>query len=263
MAGEQQPIIIKKKKGGGGHGHHGGAWKVAYADFVTAMMCFFLVMWLMGSDEETKAAVAHYFNHPNTPYKDGKDPHSTSVHPMGEKEGSGDSTMNGMDGFYPEDLIERPRPLRDVMKENRTLSLLIEDLLEGQVYGMDVNQERVKFSLSEQVLFDAGSSQLLTEGKKKLDLLGQVLKGFKGFITIEGHTDNVPVQGVQHSNNWQLSLARAVSVMDYFVQKHGFDERLVTPVGRGPRRAFASNKDLEGRKKNRRVEFILSYDRPE
>src|SRR6185436_2153719 len=87
MAVGEQPIIIKKIKGGGGHGHHGGAWKVAYADFVTAMMCFFLVMWLMGADEATKAAIAHYFNHPNTPWKQGGDPKTDIVNPMGEKQG--------------------------------------------------------------------------------------------------------------------------------------------------------------------------------
>ena len=59
-----QPVIIVKKKGHGDHGHHGGAWKVAYADFVTAMMAFFLVMWLVGQSPEVKAAVGGYFRDP-------------------------------------------------------------------------------------------------------------------------------------------------------------------------------------------------------
>jgi chemotaxis protein MotB len=99
MAKEKQAIIIKKKKGGGHAGAHGGAWKVAYADFVTAMMCFFLVMWLMGSDEETKSAVAHYFNHPNTPWKDGRDPKSDVTNPLGEKDGQGNDVVPGAGGF--------------------------------------------------------------------------------------------------------------------------------------------------------------------
>ena len=57
-----QPIIIKKKKGHGGHGHHCGSWKVAYADFVTAMMAFFMVMWIMGLSDESKAQIQGYFN---------------------------------------------------------------------------------------------------------------------------------------------------------------------------------------------------------
>src|ERR1700745_473056 len=66
MADKQAPTIVIKKKKGGHHGHHGGAWKVAYADFVTAMMAFFLVMWLMGADEATKAAVEGYFKNPGS-----------------------------------------------------------------------------------------------------------------------------------------------------------------------------------------------------
>ena len=62
-ADKAQPIIVIKKKGGHG-GHHGGAWKVAYADFVTAMMSLFIVLWLMGSSEKVKKAVAGYFNDP-------------------------------------------------------------------------------------------------------------------------------------------------------------------------------------------------------
>src|ERR1700745_3514139 len=61
------PIIIVRKSKGHGHGHHGGAWKVAYADFVTAMMAFFLVMWLMGADEETKKSIEGYFKNPGSP----------------------------------------------------------------------------------------------------------------------------------------------------------------------------------------------------
>src|SRR5918997_1567955 len=63
-SGGQQPVIIIKKKGHGKHGHHGGAWKVAYADFVTAMMAFFLVMWIVGQSKSVKAGVAGYFREP-------------------------------------------------------------------------------------------------------------------------------------------------------------------------------------------------------
>jgi chemotaxis protein MotB len=263
MADKDGIIVIKKVKGKGGHGHHGGAWKVAYADFVTAMMCFFLVMWLMGADEETKQAIEHYFNHPNTPYKQGADPHSTTVRPRGEKEGSGDSVVVGGQYFWPEDLIEMPRPERNLMKDNITLSRLIEDILDGKVYGMDVTEERIKFSLPEKILFAAGSAELTAEATKNLALLGQILKGFKGYITIEGHTDNGPLKaGGKFATNWELSLGRAVSVMNYFVKNVGMSESKLFPVGSGPRRSLASNDDPKGREQNRRVEFTLSYDAP-
>ena len=72
MADKDQPIIIKKVVKGG-HGHHGGAWKVAYADFVTAMMALFIVLWILGQDDSVKANIAHYFNDP-IGFAEGKGP---------------------------------------------------------------------------------------------------------------------------------------------------------------------------------------------
>lgn len=259
-------IVIKKKKGGGHGGHHGGAWKVAYADFVTAMMAFFLVMWLMGSDEETKAAISHYFNHPNTPFKDGRDPNSKEVHPLGESEGTGPGMMAGMAGLWPEDLLDRPKPVRDVMKEHKTISQMLEDLLEGQIYGLDVTQEHVRFSLPEHLLFEPGSSLLSRESREHLDVLGKILGGFKGFVTITGHTDEAGARagenGAAADNNWELSFGRALSVMRY-LKASGVKEEAMVPQGAGARRPYASNKDPGGRARNRRVEFTLSYKQPE
>lgn len=263
MAGKGETIVIKKKKGGGHGGAHGGAWKVAYADFVTAMMCFFLVMWLMGSDEETRAAISHYFNHPNTPYKQGSDPYSHMVHALGEKEGSGEGIVNGLAGLWPEDLIERPKPEHLPLHEAKTLSQMIEDLLEGQIYGMDVTQDHIRFSLAEKVLFEPGSSVLTEDARKSLDTLGQILRSFKGYITIAGYTDEVPTKGGKYSTNWELSFGRALSVMRYLAKNHKIREDILVPVGGGTRKAVASNKEVGGRAKNRRVEFTLSYEQPE
>src|SRR3954469_21713847 len=113
MAEKKATIDSKKSKKSGRGGGHGGAWKVAYADFVTAMMAFFLVMWLMGADEETKAAIEHYFNWPTTPWKD-FDAQEATDRPMGERTGPGENLLNGLAGLYPEDLVKRPvRPMKD------------------------------------------------------------------------------------------------------------------------------------------------------
>src|SRR5271154_2531304 len=98
-------IVIKKIKRGH-HGAHGGAWKVAYADFVTAMMAFFLVMWLLGSDEEIRAAIAQYFNNPSSIWQ--PDLISKDMVPLGDKTGAGESIMKGAEGATPEDMVERP-----------------------------------------------------------------------------------------------------------------------------------------------------------
>src|SRR3954463_8972188 len=99
MAEKKATIIIKKVKKGGHAAAHGGAWKVAYADFVTAMMAFFMVMWLLGADEEIKAAVAHYFNNPTSAWR--PDLGSKEVLPLGEMTGAGDNLLKGNEGQTP------------------------------------------------------------------------------------------------------------------------------------------------------------------
>lgn len=257
-------IVIKKKKGGGHGGAHGGAWKVAYADFVTAMMAFFLVMWLMGSDDETKSSIAHYFNHPNTPYKDGRDPKSKEAHPLGENEGTGPGMMSGMAGLWPEDLLERPKPVRDVMRENKTISQMLEDLLDGQIYGLDVTQDHVRFSLPDHLLFEPGSSVLTQESKKSLDVLGQILRNFNGYISIAGFADESRASATgAYATNWELSFGRALSVMRYLHSEHRIKEESMMPLAGGARHPIASNREPAGRAKNRRVEFTLSYNQPQ
>ncbi len=262
MAGKGETIVIKKKKGGGGHGHHGGAWKVAYADFVTAMMAFFLVMWLMGSDEETKSAISHYFNQPNTPFKSGADPKSNMAFPLGDREGQGESILSGMEGQLSEDLVQHNAPVKPLMQETKSISRMLEDHLEGKIYGMDISDSKMKFSLPENILFRPGSAELSNEAKENLDIVGQLLRSFSGYLTIEGHADENIIKGGKYSNNWELSMGRALAVMQYLVQKQGLDERRLIPVGAGSRRKVAKNGKGESVQKNRRVQFILGYDDP-
>src|SRR5947209_1764045 len=127
---KKQTIIIKKIVGGHG-GSHGGAWKVAYADFVTAMMCFFLVMWLMGSDEETKAKIASYFNNPTAPLRLDM---TEDPLPLGDRTAAGDNVLKGAEGQVPEDMIERPsRKFVVNAQEGKKKGEVIDRLLEDQL----------------------------------------------------------------------------------------------------------------------------------
>ncbi|OFZ17997.1 MAG: hypothetical protein A2X94_06380 [Bdellovibrionales bacterium GWB1_55_8] len=256
------PIIIRKKVMAGGHGAHGGAWKVAFADFMTALMCFFLVMWLMGSDDETRAAIAHYFNNPNTPYKQGRDPQSEMARPLGDRKDSGDAILKGLNGLNPDDLIQNPvRPVNDQLETHKELADLAAELLEGHIYGLDVNLDYVKFSVPEDLIFAPGSSRLKAEAGKNLDKLGQLFRGYRGYITIEGHTDNPPSSLGGFANAYEYSLARAVAVMNYFIEHHWAREDRLMPLGSGGRRSVSPNTTREGRKMNRRIEFTLSYQK--
>ena len=257
---KKRAIVIKKIKKTHG-GHHGGAWKVAYADFVTAMMCFFLVMWLMAADEATLSAISHYFNHPNTPWQSGRAPSSETVQSLGDRTGVGDEILKGAEGAVPDDLVKDPVQRIIEPPENKEIGDLASELMDGQIYALDITIDYVKFSVPEDLLFRQSTSELHASAPKYLDRLGQLFKGYRGYITIEGHSDNPPLMSGQYANAYEYTLARAVAVLNYLVDKNWVSEDRMMPVGSGSRHQITNNATAEGRKMNRRIEFTLSYRR--
>ncbi len=243
-------IVIKKVQAGHGGGH-GGAWKVAYADFVTAMMAFFLVLWLTSADEETKSIVSHYFNHPNTPYNQGRDEKSTEAYPLGEKMGHGDSVQRGADGLVPEDLVQKP--LRDLKEE-------IESKLGDITFGLELDNDvdELKFSIPGDELFVEGGVELRPEAHKRLEQLAKIFQKVQGNVLIEGHLDRKPP--LSGEDPYLFSTERAISVMKFFVKNQKMDEERFCPRGIASRRAWSMNSRglASDDSKNRRVEFTVS-----
>ena len=248
MAKKEGITIVIKKVQGKKAGAHGGAWKVAYADFVTAMMAFFLVMWLMGADEATKASISHYFNHPNTPYDKGRDPVSDTANPLGEKFGQGDTILKGADGGVPEDLVKEP--LHDLKQE-------IDEKFGEKIYGveLDAEVEELKFSMMGDDLFVEGSAEVKKDAYAHLDKLAEVFKKIQGHILIEGHLDSKPL--ISGEDPYLFSTQRAVAVMNYFVKKHKMDEDRFCPRGIASRRAWAARAPSSDDSRNRRIEFTV------
>ena len=250
-------IVIKKVQGGHG-GAHGGAWKVAFADFMTAMMCFFLVMWLMGADEEVKQEIAHYFNHPNTPYKAGRDPQSKTVTPLGERKGDGESMLKGAEGAVPEELVQSPlREMKDA----------IEEKLGDVAFGLELDAEidMLKFSLLGDEVFEEGTTDIKPEAKSKLDQIGRLFQKHQGYILVEGHLDSK--KSMTGEDPYLFSTARAIAVMNYFTRPQKgkpagsvMDENRFCPRGVGSKRAWSVSGGDSSR--NRRIEFTLSAKNP-
>lgn len=256
-----QTIVIKKVKGGHGGGH-GGAWKVAYADFVTAMMCFFLVMWLMGADEETKAAIAQYFIDPDS-VNQGATTNETSQSTVGRDTGAGTSALSGMEGFFPEDLIRRQQAVApQLLKQNQEILDLAYEVLEGQIYATDVNIENMKFSLPEIALFEPGSTTIAPHGYKTLDKIGQLLKGFPGNLTITSHTSDDFRPTDKYTSAFEFTMAQSVAVFNELTKSEKnwiAAERVNPPQGYGTRNpASDSHSANANQTKNRRIEFQLS-----
>ncbi|WIT10314.1 flagellar motor protein MotB [Paucibacter sediminis] len=277
MAGDAkklQPIIIKRVKKGG-HAAHGGAWKIAYADFVTAMMAFFLLMWLLGSTTDgDKKGIADYFSSPLKVSMAGGSGSGDASHVV--KGGGLDLTRQG--GQVKSGDVEARRHtvnLRALKEEQRRAERTrLEQLkdkvkevlannpklaaLGGQI-RLDMTKEGLRIQIVDEnnrPMFDSGSAVVKPYMRELLRELGNVLTEVPNRLTIEGHTDAVPFpEGHRGYSNWELSADRANASRRELVAGGLADARMLRVQG------LASSKLLEPKNPegalNRRISIIV------
>ncbi len=252
MADDKAPIIIKRINKGHA-GAHGGAWKVAFADFMTAMMAFFLVMWLMGADEETKAAIADYFT-TATIFKGGSD----SLGKIGSTPNSSYSVLNGQEGGFDQaDVTEAARPRPVYLQEHKVLSKLVEELFDGNSFSADYNSEYLKFAIPGNVVFQFGSTEISYEGKNYLKKLSDIFRDYEGSVSIIGHTEKG--EGANEEANWNLSFKRAMAIRNSLIKDFGVRADKLLPVAQSSQLNSSPDEEEKGINVNRRVEFILRH----
>ena len=237
MAAKSPPIIIKKKVSHGGH--HGGAWKVAYADFVTAMMALFIVLWLMNSSKQIQEAVGGYF----------KDPTGTAKQVGSDQVGSGENFI-----FSKDNMEQLKEQLQKAIKEVPNF-----DKLKNHI-DMTVTNEGLRIELTESAagtFFDAGSPKISPDGSDLLIVLAQELSKLPNKLAIEGHTDSKPYSAGGNYGNWELSADRA-NAARRLMQANGIAENQVTQVrGFADQRLKKANDPLDP--SNRRISLIVQY----
>jgi chemotaxis protein MotB len=233
------PIIIIKKKSAHG-GHHGGAWKVAYADFVTAMMALFIVLWLMSSSsKDEKIAISGYFN----------DPSGSSKKLGTGMEGTGENLQ-----LTKEDM---PKLKAELQKRIQKMSDL--DTLKKNI-EMTVTAEGLRIELLESekgTFFDSGSSRLNQSGQEMLVLLAAELGKVPNHVSVEGHTDSKPFAGKGNYSNWELSADRA-NAARRLMQQSGLAGNQISQVRGFADQRLRSAKDPQD-PSNRRVSIIVQY----
>lgn len=231
MAGDSkklQPIIVKKIKKGG-HGHHGGAWKIAYADFVTAMMAFFLLMWLLGSTTEgDKKGIADYFNSPLKIAMFGGSGSGDSSSII--KGGGADLSRSGGQVKQGEiDAKKRTINLQALKEEQKRAEMArlqaikekVEEVLasnpklaamKSQI-RLDMTADGLRIQIVDELnraMFDSGSAVVQPHMRELLREIGSVLAEVPNRLTLEGHTDAQPfAAGERGYSNWELSSDRA------------------------------------------------------
>ncbi len=237
------PIIVIKKVEGHG-GHHGGAWKVAYADFVTAMMALFIVLWLLNTSERTKKVIAGYFNDP-----------------MGKHTESG-STQSGTADALPLNR-ENIEKLKEQLQRQIQQTANLKDL--SKQVEMTVTPEGLRIELLESrdgTFFDTGSITHKPGGRDMLNLLADKLSQVPNRVSIEGHTDAQPFSGTNPLyTNWELSEDRANVARRLMQHPGGLRENQVSQV-----RGFADQRLRSPLTpfdpSNRRVSLIVQYLTP-
>ncbi|HEY3381284.1 MAG TPA: flagellar motor protein MotB [Vicinamibacterales bacterium] len=253
---KNQPVIIIKKKSHGHGGHHGGAWKVAYADFVTAMMAFFIVMWVLGQSTQVKSAIAGYFRNPGLfDYEK-----SSSMVPGGEKGilpdpkgGNGDVAKEAAfsDAEKLEQAAARIRQALGVLPELNAVKDQIE---------INMTAEGLRIELLESPqggFFDSGSSKMNSAGEKVLVAIGRELSKVQNGVVFEGHTDSRPYQSGEGYSNWELSADRA-NTARRVMEKNGLHAGQVRGV-RGCADTQLRTPDDPFNAKNRRVSIIVQH----
>ncbi len=238
MADESKaPIIVIRKKSGHG-GHHGGAWKVAYADFVTAMMALFIVLWLMSSSDQAKKAIGGYFNDP-TGF--GKQVGSTMA-------GSGESLA-----ITKTEMSEIKDKIEQAMRKAPEFQKL-EKNIQVTVTGEGLRIELLETDKG--MFFESGKPKPSKFGEDLLQRLAAELGKLPNKVLIEGHTDSAAFSGEGYSN-WELSADRA-NAARRLMQESGLRSDQVTQV-----RGFADQRLRVPKDptdpSNRRISVIVQY----
>lgn len=233
-----EPTVILIKKKVHAHGHHGGAWKVAYADFVTAMMALFIVLWLMNASQEVQRDIAGYF----------RDPKGFGKQTGSAMSGNGESLTISKDHM---DLLKGK--IEQALRKSPEFSKL-KDYVEMTVTGEGL---RIELLESEKGMFFESGQPLPTDaGKDLLIRLAKEIGKMSNTILVEGHTDSRSYQKADYSN-WELSTDRA-NAARRIMQENGLRPDQVKQV-----RGFADQQlrlpDEPENPRNRRISIIIQY----
>jgi chemotaxis protein MotB len=277
MAGDSkklQPIIIKRVKKGG-HAAHGGAWKIAYADFVTAMMAFFLLMWLLGSTTDgDKKGIADYFQSPlkialaggsgsgdsNSVLKGGGESLTSTVGQV--KKGDVEAQRNtiNLHKLKQEQIRAEVARLEDLKQEIQQKLQSNEKLkdLSSQI-RLDMTRDGLRIQIVDdqnRPMFASGSAQIAPYMKDLLHAIGSVLTEVPNHLTLEGHTDAQPFPGGDRGySNWELSSDRANASRRELVAGGLAEDRILRVQGLASSQPFDEKDPLAPT--NRRISIIV------
>jgi len=233
------PVVVVKRRKAAQAGHHGGAWKVAYADFVTAMMALFIVLWLMSADKEVQQAVSYYFNNPSGP---------------GEKKGTAAAGVGHSIDLTKQDMDKLREKIQQALMTMPNFSDL-KDHVEITITSDGLRIELLETEAG--MFFKSGKPVPTASGGELLARLADELGKLPNHVLIEGHTDSKPYAGDGGYSNWELSADRANSARK-LMEFHGLHPEQVAQVRGFADRQLRHPEDPTAAS-NRRISVIVQY----
>ncbi|MDR1538721.1 MAG: OmpA family protein [Clostridiales bacterium] len=233
-------------------------WLISYADFITLLMVFFVVLYSMskvdaGKYEELSQSL-------NSALSGG----------AGILDGNPGDISPGNSG-----ILKKPTPTPSESSGSEKDAAESQDMekIEGQLktyfdregfsgsVSMNIDERGLVVSLNDTVLFDLGSSSIKPEARNELIQIGEALNAVDNYIRVEGHTDNLPISTGRYASNWELSAERATNVVRLLIDAAGVSPQKLSAVGYAEYKPVSDNSTSEGRAKNRRVDIILLSSR--
>ena len=252
-------------------------WLVSYADFITLLFAFFVVMYSISQVNDSKYRVLsdtfiEAFNQPtdsrtNTEPQDNASPSTAVITPI-ETGNIATEPSNGEQTSTVNPVIEQPQP--DVQQpdtpvktsdELTQISDLVTEkftqLINDQMIQVSSNELWLQIELKDSILFSSGSADASEQAQKIFDEIAGILKNYSNPVQVEGFTDNIPIKSLKYPTNWELSTARASAIVKYLASKGVAPERL-SAVGYGEYQPVAANDTEQGRAQNRRVAIMVA-----
>ncbi|MBN1383759.1 MAG: flagellar motor protein MotB [Elusimicrobia bacterium] len=226
-AGTTTETFGEKDRGTKRHFIEESTWVIPYGNLMTILMIFFMILYafsiLYGGGAQYEKAMAA----------------------IQKAMGGSAEQLKKIETFEKE--VEIGSKMEDFIKEKKL----------SDYAKVETNAQRIKISLANPILFDSGKAELKDAVKPALKEIAQLIKTMENHIVVEGHTDNIPFRGKEYRSNFELSAARAFSVIDYFINKTNIHPERFSAFGYGEFRPIAPNKTEEGRAKNRRIEINI------
>ena len=216
----------------------GAKWEIVYSGFVLILLCFFIMLSSFSTMEEAK--IMKFVKSFVT---------AVSILPSGVKLEKGLAVVS-----ESADMVESQSELAKIF---RTLEELAYEFNLANEIKLVLTREGLVMRMSDHTLFGLGSADIAAEALPLLQKVGAIIAKTAYLIRIEGHTDNLPIHTERYPSNWELSTARAVNVLRYFIKNHNVDPQRLAAEGLSEFHPLVANDTVENREKNRRVEIVF------